>query len=401
MVIVNIEDYFIPDVGYQINIVPKYLAMFGHKTYIVTSKPEGIVKAAGSFFGADNIEQRDAEYTKATGVQIIRVDLPIKKLIANRVIHGRQLFKAVEALSPDIVFVHGNDTFTGMSYISKAKKLPYALITDSHMLEMATTNKFSKLFRKFYKLFITPKIIKNNITVIRTQDDNYVNKHLGIPLSQAPWISYGSDSLLFYPDEQVKSKFRQENNIGENDFVVVYTGKLDEAKGGKLLAEAFLKKFDSDRNVVLVVVGNTVGEYGKEVEELFSSSENRIIRFPTQKYPDLPKFYQAADLSVFAKQCSLSFYDAQSCGLPVLSEDNNINVDRCSHQNGLNFKSGSVQDFRAKIQSLLSMPRDEYNCMKQNSYNFIKENYDYEKKAREYEMYIQKAFDEFKKRRNK
>ena len=232
---------------------------------------------------------------------------------------------------------------------------------------------------------MTPIIEKHQIPVIRVQDDDYVEHYLGIPLRQCPWISFGSDTMLFHPDNEKREDFRRKYNIGNNSFVVLYTGKMDEAKGGKLLAEAFRKKFATDKDIVLVVVGSTSGEYGAEVDTIFDNSENRIIRFPTQKYRDLAYYYCAADLSVFARQCSLSFYDAQACGLPVLSEDNNINVDRCSHNNGWNFSAGSVESFRHQLEEIFNMPEEEFRVFSKNASRFIAEQYDYEDKAREYE----------------
>ena len=395
MRIVNVEDYYIPDAGYQINIIPKYLARFGHDVNIVTSTIEGIRKPAAYFFGTDHIKERDARYMEQTGVKIIRVPPLTTKVISGRIIQSSSLFSTVDNLNPDVVYVHGNDSLTGMRYLWKNSR-KYALVADSHMLSIASKNRLNKVFYWFYKKTITPRIIRNQIPVIRTQDDPFVEKCLGFPLTQAPWISYGSDTMLFHPDVEVKKSFRSEHGISDDDFVIVYTGKLDEAKGGKLLAETFRKKFQTKKKVVLVAVGNASGEYGREVEKIFNKSENYIIRFPTQKYYDLAQFYQAADLSVFAKQCSLSFYDAQACGLPVLSEDNNINVDRCSHGNGWNFKTGDVQDFRAKIQAVVNMDRREYQKVADCAYRFIIENYNYEDKAREYEAILLKEYQKYK-----
>lgn len=386
--IVNYEDFFHPDAGYQLNILAKYFVKFGHEVIIVTTNLDGMDANFVSFFGTDNIEERDAEYTKKTGVKIIRVSPAVKKVISSRIIHGKALFDTVENLKPDVFFVHGNDTMTGMRYIKK-KNLPFPIITDSHMLKMASLNKFSKYFQAFYKKFITPDVLKKNITVIRTQDDDYVESALGIPLKQAPWISIGTDTDLFHPDEDVKKAFRKEHGIPEDGFVFVCTGKLEESKGGLILAEAFKEKFASEKDVTLVTVGNINGDdYGEKVKETFAQSANRIINFPTQKYPDLGKFYQMADVCVFARQCSLSFYDAQGCGLPVISEDNNINVDRNSHGNGLCFKSGDAASLREKIEEMLNMSESDLAGMKENSYRLIIENYNYETKAREYEKYI-------------
>ena len=391
MTIVNIEDFFHPSAGYQINILPKYLSKFGHKVYIITSQMEKVPQSLTSFFGRDNIEILDKEYQEKYNIEIIR--LPLNSFISGRAIFTKELEKVIKQLKPDVLYVHGNDTFVGMWALLKYKKWKIPLVMDSHMLKIASKNRFNKIFHWFYRKVFTPKIVKYKIPIIRTQDDLYVEEVLGIPIRQAPWISYGSDTLLFYPNEEVKMAFREKYGIEKGNFVVVYTGKLDESKGGRLLAETFQKKFNTSKNVTLIVVGNAVGDYGKEVEELFSKSENRIIRFPTQKYQDLAKFYQIADLSVFAKQCSLSFYDAQACGLPVLSEDNNINIDRCSYNNGWNFKANDVDDFRAKIELAVNMETDKYKEVSDNAYNYIINKYNYEDKAREYEAILCQAFE--------
>eukprot|EP00130_Batrachochytrium_dendrobatidis_P008418 XP_006683293.1 hypothetical protein BATDEDRAFT_28833 [Batrachochytrium dendrobatidis JAM81] len=234
------------------------------------------------------------------------------------------------------------------------------------------------------RTFITPIIKKNKFLVIRTQDDNYVNKDLGIPEELTPFISFGSDMSIFHPDTEKRKLFRDRNNINEDDFVVIYTGKLNESKGGKLLAKAFLDRFKARKNIVLVVVGNAKGEYEKEVEALFNQSQNRIIRFPTQKYVNLPKFYQMADLCVFPKQVSLSFYDAQACGLPVVAEDNNINIDRLNYNNGSVYRENDTESFRKKILDIVNLSDEEYNQMTFNAHRFVKENYNYEDIANQY-----------------
>lgn len=38
MKIVHVEDFFHPDAGYQINILPKYMAKMGHEVVVITSE---------------------------------------------------------------------------------------------------------------------------------------------------------------------------------------------------------------------------------------------------------------------------------------------------------------------------------------------------------------------------
>jgi glycosyltransferase involved in cell wall biosynthesis len=243
------------------------------------------------------------------------------------------------------------------------------------------------LFRYLYKSLITPIIKKRKLIVIRTQNDDYVERHLGIPLFQSPWISVGSDLMLFKQDYEARKKFRGEYGILDSDFVIVYTGKLIESKGGGLLAEAFEKKFTNSKNnnTILLIVGNIPqGEYGDKIKRILSKSENKIIYFHTQKYAELAEFYQGSDLVVYPKQCSLSFYDSQACGLPVVSEDNNINIDRLQSNNGFNFKSGDVEDFRRKILQCIEMDDDAYKNMRNSAENYVVKSYNYEDIVRQY-----------------
>lgn len=393
MKIVHVIDFFHPNAGYQLNVLSKYIVKMGHEDYIVTGKIDKINKTLLDFFGRENIEENDKIFEMNTGVKIIR--LPLIAYYSGRAIFSKKLEQTVENLKPDVLFIHDIDTLVGIKYVFKAKGLKYPVVFNSTMLEMASANRFRKQYRWFFNNFITPKIIKNRFKIIRIQDDDYLERCLGIPLNQCPFISVGSDTMLFHPDDFVKQKFRTENGISTNDFVVIYTGKLVESKGAKLLAEAFEKKFQikSKRNIVLMVVGNSSGEYGQEVEEIFNRSENRIMRFTTQKYLDLAKFYQVADLSIFPKECSLSFYDAQACGLPVLSEDNNVNVDRLKYNNGFNFKKGSLEDLRDKLIMCVEIENEKYNKIRENAITFVKENYDYNNIAK---MYIDILVEEYK-----
>lgn len=383
MRIVHIEDYFKPTMGYQINIIPAYQVKQGHEVIIVSGYLSSSYMSGGNNL-INQMTRCDKEYEERTGVKVIRVGA--KRMISNRMIFHNNIIKLVNDLKPDIVYVHGNDTFIGIKYILQSGRLPYPLVTDSHMLEMASRNKFKKIFRMLYRMFVTPQIIKNQIKVIRTQNDNFIEINYGIPLKQAPFISYGSELELFHPNESTKITFRNEYNIQHDSVIFMYAGKITADKGGLLLAETFRENFKNTRGkeAILLLIGDTDNEYGKKVDALLNISQNRIIKFKAQNYRKLPEFYQVADVALFPKQCSLSFYDVQACGLPVISEANNINIERNSNGNGLNFNIDDVNDFRRKIIEILELSDEEFSKMEKNSINYIKNNYNYKDIAEKY-----------------
>lgn len=384
MKIVHIEDFFHPDAGYQVNLLSRLQVKDGHNVTVVTAEIDKIPSFLTAFFGKENIKEKDEKFYKTTGVKIIRV--PLIGFCSGRAIFYPRIFKIVDALDPDVAFVHSEDTFTGMQFIWRSSKLKYPIVLDCHMLEMASVNRFRKLFRLFYRAFITPIIVKRNIPLIRVVDTDYVEKCLGIPLEHTTLLSFGTDTDYFRPNKNSKKALCERYEISEDSFVVLYAGKLDIYKGGVFLAEAIKERFvtGSNKNIAFIIIGNTEGEYGQRVEALFSASENKIVRLPTQTYFDLAKFYQGADLSVFPKQCSMSFFEAQSCGLPVLLEINEINVQRVNFNNGILFNPEDIEDFRLKVAQLVDMPATQYAEMRQNARNYIVENYDYVPIARQF-----------------
>ena len=395
MRIVEIEDFFHPDAGYQINVLSKVLVEHGNEVIIVTvDNMEIFPRSLTDFFGIKDVSSRDRWYEKTFNVKIVRVKA--HGYYSGRTFYTSEIYSVVESLQPDLLFVHGNDSLIGMEYTRLATKLPFPVIFDSHMLSIASRNRFSSLFKKIYSKFYAPIINKYQLQVIRVQDDPYVVSELGIEAELAPYVGFGTDKGLFHPDDERKKRIRAELGIPQNDCVILYAGKLDESKGGLMLARAIQPSFCSDQ-VTFVIAGNASGDSAAELEATFSNSENRVIRLPTHKYPQLPDLYQMADLALYPAQCSLSFYDVQASGLPVVVDDStNVNVERVSYGNGFLFRSGSESQLRDAIARYLKMSNEEKLKMKQCSLNYIGERFSYDNVAKRYEGIFNKVVNEFK-----
>lgn len=399
MRIVHIEDFFHPDAGYQVNILSRYQTAHGHDVVVVCAELEKMPNDLSTFFGKEEIGAKDEAFRVSTGVRIVRI--PLRAYVSGRAIYSGEIFRAVQALRPDLLYVHGNDTYIGIRYALRLKRLPYPVVFDNHMLAMASRNPFNNIFRAWYRTFVTPKILAAGVPVIRVVEDEYVQKHLGIPVESSPVIGFGTDILLFVADSSRKQAFRQRYNIPEGDLVAVYAGKLDVQKGGQFLADAIREKLETaeGRSVTFVIVGNAVGEYGREIEETFKSSKNRVLRFPTQKYRDLAEFYQAADIAVFPRQCSLSYFDVQAAELPVVAERNHINEERLSEGNGFTFAEGDIKDFRERIIECATMPPDALCDIGVSAAKKVAERYSYDKITAQYDRILEATVAGFAKKR--
>jgi glycosyltransferase involved in cell wall biosynthesis len=395
MKIVHWEEMFHPLFGYQINLLTKFQAMQGHEVIIVSSDKVHKHPIFKNFALECDIFKEDRIFEKANNVKVYR--LPIYGFYSGRVLYKPGYLKFLDSLSPDLLFCHTNDTLSGISITINASKMNYPVVFDNHMLDMASRNKFSKIFQFFYRKLITPIIIKNKYIVIRTQNDNYVNKKLGIPVDQTPYISFGTDCDLFKPNEIMKNNFRKKFNITNDSLVIIYTGKLNDSKGAMFFSNSIIEPFMAKKDLVFIIVGNSSGNYGKKLEQNFKKSKNRILRFETQSYKDLATFYQSSDVCVFPKQSSLSFFDAQACGLPVISENNNINIDRLKHNNGTTFEANNIFSFREKIQFFLDLSQEELNNYKNASFNYVNKSFNYIDIARDYTKILEKTYEKFNK----
>ncbi len=376
MKFVHVEDFFHADAGYQVNLLSRLQRQQGHEVTVVTADLAKIPTSITGFFGTDPDGVRDRAFEAETGVVIQRI--PLLGYYSGRAIFHPKILKVVQDERPDVVFVHGEDTLTGIVFIWLSDLLPYPLVLDCHMLEMASVNRFRELFRSFYRRFVTPKILNQKIPLIRVVDSDFVQKCLGIPLSHTELLSFGTDTSYFKPDSEARQAVRAKLGLSSDAFVVLYAGKLDEAKGGLFLAETLKDRIDAGgRPIEFLIIGTTDGTYGSRVDSVFANTSNTIVRLPTQRYFDLAQYYQAADLAVFPRQCSLSFFEAQACGLPVLFEINELNTQRITHRNAFTFIAGDIDDFRRQIRHLASLPIDTYDAIRARARAFVLDGYDY------------------------
>lgn len=374
---VHVEDFVHPNAGYQLNLLSRLQVMQGHEVIIVTGELDKIPNFLTSFFGKENIVEKDKKFHEVTGVKIIRY--PLFGFFSGRAIFKFGLHKLIKSLNPDVLFIHGEDTLTGIKLLLDYKNMNMPYVLDCHMLEMASMNRFREVFRFFFRKFITPIILKNNIPLIRVVDSDFVQKHYNIPLDKTILLSFGTDTNHFKPDFEKKISFRERYGIGPSDFVVIYAGKLDIYKGGLFFANAikdFIKL--NNRKLHFIVISTTSkDDYGIQVETLLKQSDNNIIRFPTQTYFELAEFYQAADIAIFPKQCSMSYFEVQSCALPVILEKNEININRVADYKGMLFAEASISELRNAIIHFGNMNQKEFELFRNNSRNNILNHFDY------------------------
>ncbi len=136
----------------------------------------------------------------------------------------------------------------------------------------------------------------------------------------------GIDTQLFYDALPIS---RQEINMSDEDFIIVYSGRLTEEKGILELVKSLLC-FQEIKNIKLLIIGASF--YGKDksstpfMEELIKTAQPIIdsVRFTGfVNYKQIPSYLKAADLAVvpsmWEEPFGLTVVEAMAAGLPLIT----------------------------------------------------------------------------------
>lgn len=379
MRILHIEDQFFPTSGYQLNFLAKYNKENGNEVFIICSDTLGSWGVSG-LINDEYYSNVDLDYTKRTGVDIIR--LKSKGFISGRaIISTREIISKIKEIKPDVILVHGNDTLTGINVLKNLKKIEVPIIMDSHMLDIASKNRLKKIFRIYYKYIITPIIKRNDIKVVGVDPscNLFMNKNYGIPYENLEMIPLGYDSDLFYRyNSKLKQECRRKYGFSEKEFIFIYTGKISPDKKVDLLTKVFKDKLVSNnRTATLIIVGKGSGKYFEEVKSAMQFSKNKIVIYDVQPVEKLNELYNLSDVAIWPGASSLSMFDAQACGLPIIAEEFDVNTERLSYGNGYTYKKDDIENLRSKIESIFNLPNDDYIIISQNALNHVRKNHSY------------------------
>ncbi|MFC1697316.1 glycosyltransferase [Nanoarchaeota archaeon] len=154
---------------------------------------------------------------------------------------------------------------------------------------------------------------------------------------------------------KVREEIRKKYNIGKEDKVLIYTGRIAKEKNLSLLLKAYRELCNKYLNLKLMIVGE-----GPERKWLHYAIKNiglkNIILPGKVKYEHLPCYYAAADVFVFPSYIetqALVVIEAMAAGIPVVGINNRTNRTLIRHNvNGL--LANNYNDFVKNVDRVLS-----------------------------------------------
>jgi glycosyltransferase involved in cell wall biosynthesis len=231
------------------------------------------------------------------------------------------------------------------------------------------------IFKRLDAIFAISDFIKENM--LRTYP---------VKASKVPIVYNGVDTSRFKPDHKLRKVIRNKFNIKDDDFVLGFAGRLDEAKGLSELIDAFnmwIKHDDVSQKLLIVgeETRNTNSNYRncliKKINEL--SLVDRII---FTGFSDNPQNeLNAMDTFVmpsWKESFGMVATEAMCTGIPIIiSDSGSANEIICNNKYGLSFKTKDPKSLFNQIKLLFynSELRNEYaqKGMKFALENFSKE----------------------------
>lgn len=171
-------------------------------------------------------------------------------------------------------------------------------------------------------------IIFNSLTKILTVSDYIKNRVATIqPSNKIQTIYNGIDLTKFTPKEKL-SVNRKCIGFSEEDFVLVYSGRINNEKGISELIDAMLQIRDT--RIKLMILGSSFFENAKNEDTFIQSLRNKATRIENQivftgfiPYNQVPDYLQLADIAVlpsmWEEPFGLTIVEAMAVGLPLVT----------------------------------------------------------------------------------
>lgn len=249
-------------------------------------------------------------------------------------------------------------------------KIPVLFRGDSTLLDYDFKNLVSVLKSVKSGNFITPsnKYLKYKLRkgvlsfmyryvdkalYVGTNNKDYFVTH-GLKNHQLVFVPHAIDNDRFTDTSERNFKFqasewRQELGIRDDDFVILFAGKLEQKKAPLLLIEAFTQLNKQLTNAKLIIVGN--GPQEEDIRDRVARNKN-IQLLPFQNQTQMPLVYRLANVFCLpsmgpGETWGLAINEALASGIPVVvSSKVGCAIDLVTPEQGCSFEAGNISDLR-------------------------------------------------------
>lgn len=353
---------FYPDnYSYQENMLPKFHKELGYDVEVIASTQS--FDEHGKVCFLPNAGTYQNEYD----IKVTRLPYKSKNRICKKLKRYIGTYDALSKAEPDILFIHGGqflDIDQVVKYLKKHSDVK--VYVDNHAdFSNSATNWFSKnilhkIVWKHTEHEIDPYTKKfYGVLPIRV---DFLKDIYGLPAEKCELLVMGADDELVKKAKEsgAKERIRKQYGIGEDDFLIITGGKIDQWKTQTLLLMQAVQNITNEK-VRLIVFGSVTQELTDQVKALADGRKVQYIGWILSK--DSYDYFEAADLVVFPGRHSVMWEQVTGQGKPMLVKDwpGTHHVDLGGNVRFLT--QDSVEEIQEEIERVLQNP-EEYERMK-------------------------------------
>lgn len=200
------------------------------------------------------------------------------------------------------------------------------------------------------------------------------------------------DFKVFNPDnvdDKFVKEFKEKNNISEDDFCFIFSGRIHPNKGVLELVTAFKRLREENENVKLIIIGkpdfgkNDETPYTKELKEVSKDMQNDIIFTGFVEHDYMPTAISLGDCAVVPSLYEEAFgvvaLEAMSMKKPVISTISGGLVEPLSEDCAIFIEKGEkVVDNIYNAMKQISVDKVKAKELGENGYNRVHSIYDFD-----------------------
>lgn len=310
---VDIACFYIEGLGYQENILPRIHKQMGYDVTVIT-----VQTCLGDAYNKLAGERPACTYRNKAGVEVVILpDNPIRnkyrKMFLRR---AKGLYDKLKEKAPDIIFVHGIQTFDTLDILRYKRENPQVrLFADQHgdYYNMPVNTWKRALYQRWVMGYIARKTARlaDRFWGVTPWRVDYLLNVYKVPREKVGLLVIGGDDNLidFSRKKEYREHLCKELNFLTDDFIIVTGGKIDRAKNFHLLVEA-VKRLPSYCKLVIF------GRPDEEMEPYFAQLSGKIQCVGWIPAEESYRYFLAADLAVFPGTHSVLWEQSVACGLP-------------------------------------------------------------------------------------
>lgn len=352
-------NYFIDGLSYQENMLTKQHKLMGLDVCVIASLQ--------SYDKNGNIcyDLKAGEYINENGIPVTRIPYKKDNKFYHKVRKFKGLYEALEKAAPQIIFIH-NCQFADIKYVVKYLKThtDVKVYVDNHAdWSNSATNKLSAvihktLWRRCAKS-IEPFASKfYGVLPVRVR---FLRQMYRLPPDKCELLVMGADDELVESAKapQIRAEIRKKYGIAQDDFLIMFGGKIDIFKKQILLLMDAVNEIENDK-LKLLVFGSCTEELKDDVA---ARTSEKVQYIGWVNSADSYPLFAAADLACFPGRHSVFWEQVTGQGIPMLVKylDGTTHVDLGGNVEFL--YEDSKEEIKQKIEELLLNP-EKYNTMK-------------------------------------